>query len=159
MSIHRVIYQPGETNLQSVTVMHEGKEIVAYTGGLTPEEYLAQLNFNRPFDEAKKEFKTPEFQLMTYEEAAALMSVAQDSKYKVGEYSEIKEELYDEMLNILPPCKWQTVNGVNIFYMSEMMTDNITNFFCRSGGKFFCGYDRTSTPYAKIAEKVKKLLA
>jgi hypothetical protein len=77
------------------------------------------------------------------------------SKY-IGPWVEITEEEYTEKLNCLPPEKWRTVLGVNIFRMCEYLTENVTDHYARLNGRFFEAGRRTSTPYEEIAAEVAK---
>ena len=162
----KYIYQLGKTNVETSVHQHEdGVERAQYSADrrnhLDPlfeqgvdfpvDEYLAILNFNKKPEEA-------EFVCLTSEELQPLWKAANEAKY-VKPWKEITEEQWDEMLNVLPPKNWRTVGGVNIFQMSEYMTDNITQHFARVGGKFFSCYSRDTVPYAELAEQVKKLLA
>jgi len=75
-------------------------------------------------------------------------------------WSEIDEERYDDMLNVLPPENWQSVDGVQIFRMCEYYTSNITSHFAKIGSRYFAGRFRTSGPtYAEHAATIHDLVA
>ena len=92
---------------------------------------------NYPETEAFKEYlKTAEakkFKVMTWDE------------YEQGEHNyyinrplkEITADRFNEMLNILPPKCWTTINGVEMFCMSEMLTGTYTDQFARIGDKYY----------------------
>ena len=80
---------------------------------------------------------------------------AQD-KNLIGEWEEITEEIWGEALNCLPPEKWKTVNGVNIFRMCEYYTDNLTTHYASLKGRFFKAMRRTGDSYTELAEQVFK---
>ncbi len=49
----------------------------------------------------------------------------------------ITEEHYDEMLNTLPPRKWNIDEGVEMFAMSEFMTGSYTSHYATYKGKYY----------------------
>lgn len=51
---------------------------------------------------------------------------------------EINEELYWEFLEMLPPVGY--TNGC--FFMCERLFDNISAYFSKEGGKYYCEYRR-----------------
>ena len=54
-----------------------------------------------------------------------------------GKLEEITEELFNEQLNVLPPLKWCTINGIDMFCMSEMYTSTYTSQYARVGEKYY----------------------
>ncbi len=64
-------------------------------------------------------------------------------------------EVYQEMLEILPPVNWVTVGGVESFRMSERLTGAITAIYARLGGTYWTFYDRIDLPPAEVAAKVR----
>lgn len=155
-NIKRWIYQPGRLHCQTMTYLDaDGVERCAYTSGptegngkeYTVEEYLDFLNDNR-------EFGSPDFIVADWDAVNNYMRAVQDNEI-ITPWSEITEDDYDEMLNVLPPEKWQTVDGVNIFRMCEYYTDNITQHYAALFGKYFTRKCRTTTPYAVLAAEVK----
>lgn len=50
---------------------------------------------------------------------------------------EITEELYDEMLEVLPPLKWEFDGKNNWFCLSEMTTGTLTSQYARINGKYY----------------------
>ncbi len=49
-------------------------------------------------------------------------------------------ETFNEMLNVLPPLKWCTIRGVEMFCMSEMYTGTITNQYARVGDRYYSAF-------------------
>jgi len=140
------IYKPGSMSLQT-TAYRDGEVIrcrfSGYLAGLpkdlTAEEYLA---------------KNPGFCLMPIDEAIQQINKAEDEKI-IGEWKEITEEEWMDALGCLPPEKWETVDGVNIFRMCEYRTGNITAHYARYKGRFYTASRRTSVPYADMAKEIK----
>lgn len=54
-----------------------------------------------------------------------------------GGVKETTEEIFSEMLNVLPPLYWCTIDGVEMFCMSEMYTGTFTNQYARVGEKYY----------------------
>ena len=56
-----------------------------------------------------------------------------------GEPEEISEERFYEQFNVLPPIKWVTIGGVEMFCMCEMWTGSYTNQYAHDHktGKFY----------------------
>jgi len=89
------------------------------------------------------------------EQFKTYLSQAQNKKYKImtfNEYlqmerdcyinqplTEITSERFEEMLTILPPIKWTTIDNVEMFCMSEMLTGYYTSQYLhdRSTGKYY----------------------
>ena len=94
--------------------------------------------------------------LITLDEACSLIGKLEDERL-IKPFIEIAEERYNEMLECLPPQKWQTVDEVNIFRMSEYETSNITGHYVSYNGKFYSANRRTSTAYAEIAKEIKAI--
>lgn len=74
------------------------------------------------------------FKVMTFDE----FQEAQKKKLITGELKEVTEDQYNEMLNILPPLYWVTINGVEMFCMCEMYTGSFTTQYARVGDKYYC---------------------
>lgn len=83
---------------------------------------------------SNKKINENEFDYYTENQVDELMkSYLQSRETK---FSEISEDRYDEMLCCLPPLHWHniTINDkkVNIFYISEMTTCNLTGCYIRT---------------------------
>jgi hypothetical protein len=143
---YRVIYKPGELHLQSITFICEdtNSERVRYTGGKTLAEYMG--------DKAGQGFE-----VMPYEMAAPMMEAAQIAKY-CKPWREITEKDWWDNLEVLPPEKWRTVRGVEIFRMSEYISGNITGHFAKIGKRYFSANRDTRTEYNEIAVEIAALV-
>lgn len=84
----------------------------------------------RKYWEADKKKK---YELMGYEE----FRKRQREFLLKGDPCEITEERWEEMLCVLPPLKWCTINGVEMFCISEMYTGSFTNQYARYKGKCY----------------------
>ena len=140
----RVIYKPGEHNIQSTThVDKDGVERVNFTGGKTLDEYMAAKAGQG-------------FEVMPYDMAAPMMEAAQLAEY-CKPWQEITKEQWWDMLEVLPPEKWQTVNGVEIFRICEYTSGTITGHYARLGDRYFSANRDIRTDYADIAGEIASL--
>jgi hypothetical protein len=146
MKTHYCIYQAGNTHIETACLAGEGETLKSpYTGELF-SDLLAELN-------AKREAGSPAFQIMPLEDAMPLMEEAQRARY-CRDWQEITEEEWGDALEVLPPEKWETVRGVNIFRMCEYLTGNITAHYAKLRGKFFTRNCSTRETYEELAEQV-----
>lgn len=134
-----VIYKRGETHLQ--TTITNG--YCDYTDGKRPEAYLDELG--------------PGFVCVPFDQALELIERAENVKYLNKPWKEIDEDQWEDWLCVLPPEKWQTVNGVNIFRISERLTGDITRHCARHNNRYFTANCRTTEPYALIAAQIKTI--
>ena len=141
-----VMYRDGSTNIETTVYRDDaGVERCAYTfpypAGVdkTVTEYLAE---------------NPGAVYMSFDEALDKISAAEQSKY-IKPWMEITEDQWTDALEVLPPEKWQTVNGVELFRMSERPTGDITAHYARIGGRYFTANRRTSDKYEKLAQEVR----
>lgn len=139
-----VIYKEGETSVE--TTITNG--FCDYTNGLTIQQYLAT--------------KGDGYSCILFEAAIKKIDAIND-KALIGEWKEITEERWMEMLQVLPPEKCKRTGHVEIFRMSEYCTDNITSHFARINvigdkDRYFEAYRRTSTSYDAITLEILAML-
>lgn len=91
------------------------------------EKVIVILNTVRVFDFLRDNETEEEFQAM------------EKSKLISGEPEEIAADKFNEMLDVLPPLRWCTIDGVEMFCMSEMYTGTYTNQYAhdKSSGKYY----------------------
>ena len=80
----------------------------------------------------KAEYENAKYESMTFDKFLELQK-----KHLIGEVTETTAEQFNEMLNILPPMKWCTIDGVEMFCMREMYTGTYTNQYARMGDKYY----------------------
>lgn len=75
------------------------------------------------------------FSIMSFEECQAMEKLHLTS----GQPEEITADKFNEMLDILPPLKWCTIDGIEMFCISEMYTGTYTNQYAhdKSSGKYY----------------------
>lgn len=143
-----VILQPGSPHADTSVTTSDLGQIADYTGGKPAAEHLNELNTKRPDG-------SPEFVMVPFAEAVTMLESAQDTEY-LEPWKECTEERYQEMLECLPPEKWERVQGVSIFRMSEYYTSDITRHFAHYLGRYFEGRFRTSgASYEQHAAEIR----
>ena len=119
---------------------------VGYTKGETPEDYIARVEAEegtrlRIVSDAKLDAMLEEY-------AASL----------VTNPTEITEEKYFDALNVLPPCRWRKLGGVETFHVSERLTRDLANWYARVGERFFTFVDLDRATDAHVDDKVMKAM-
>lgn len=85
------------------------------------------------FQKCLKEAKEKEYKVMSWDEFSKLKR----DFYLNDPVRETTEQVFYDMLNILPPLKWCTIDGVEMFCMSEMYTGTYTNQYARYNDKYY----------------------
>lgn len=67
----------------------------------------------------------------------------------------ITEERFFDSLEVLPPCRWCTVCGVELFHVAERITCNLVTWCAKYEGVYFEFTDYDDKPGQELAEKVK----
>ncbi len=132
-----VIMKRGNSGIESV--IRQGKSIHF---GRTPKEIIAEAGEG--------------YEHVTWETAMEWLDEDANNMCR-GEWKEITEEKYWEMLEVLPPEKWETVAGVNIFRMMEYWTADVTAHYAKYQGKYFAARRRASQKYEDFAKEIKEV--
>lgn len=74
-----------------------------------------------------------EYKVMTWDEYEKL----QKDFYLDRPLVETTEEHFEDMLNCLPPLKWCTIDGIEMFCMSEMYTGVYTSQYARYKDNYY----------------------
>jgi len=133
------IYERGKCGLQTTVDSLDG---ICHFTNKTVGEYLKELGSN--------------FSCLPLEDALSLIHEAENINF-INQWEEINVDDYHYWLGVLPPQKWQTVDGVNLFRISEHLTGNITLHCAVYNGKYFSAYRRTSDSYKSLAAQIKNL--
>jgi len=91
----------------------------------------------------KREYDTT-WEIMTFEE----YQKRQKENLLAAPMREITAEKFEEMLDILPPIKWCTINGVEMFCISEMYTGTYTDQYAHD--------KKTNKYYTKLVDCLDK---
>lgn len=86
--------------------------------------------------EEYKEERGDNFKIVSADKFTAMLE--KHNKAIVTARQEISEECYYEMMDCLPPCRFGTVDGVQMFHISERLTSNLVNWY---------GYDKKAEKY------------
>lgn len=130
------IYVEGERHIESY-IKPDG--FVAYQDNpTTPDAYLASNPgaIILPLDDAVKKIR------------------ALDRAEYCKPWVEISKETWWDMLEVLPPEKWQTVGGVEMFRMSEYTCGNITGHYARIGERYFSADREAGNNFDELAFEV-----
>lgn len=103
----------------------------------------------------KVQYEKAKYEVMTFDEYLA----RQKKSLLSGEVTETTAEQFNEMLNCLPPMKWCTIAGVEMFCMSEMYTGTYTNQYARIGDKYYTAMVDVTDKSTWIHERLKKSVA
>lgn len=136
----------------SKSFMLPGSDKVAYTDPpQTFEEYAAECG--------------EPLKLITDAELDALIDEYTASQ--ITDATPITAEDWDYSLNVLPPCKWGSYSGVELFHVSELLYGNIASWYARIAGSwnaetkeqaadhFYTFNDTTTRDPFELAAKVK----
>lgn len=110
---------------------------VAYTDGMTVAEYAAERGPVRVIGD---------------EELNSLIEECTVSL--VTDPTEETEEQFWYALEVLPPCRWRTVRGIEMFHISERITLDLVSWHARIGGRYFTFNDRAGANMDDLAAKV-----
>lgn len=107
---------------------------VVESGAPYPQSYAATM----PLAEARRDTLAIEYPGKVWEiiECDAWLG-AHEASYLERPIEEISAERFDDMLNCLPPCDWRHVDGLERFYVSELVTGRIANQYGRAGTRYF----------------------
>lgn len=95
--------------------------IVAYSNGLNFEEY--------------QKSKGEKFRLISEGEHDEFQRIYRKSL--ISEFTEITEDKYYEMMNVLPPTRCHNYRGAEIFFVSECYTLDLYSCFIMANDKYY----------------------
>ena len=132
------VYEPGNPVL--ITAMLDGKCI--YTGK-TKEDYLNE---------------NPGYIISEDWDYINGMLTEDENKDFIHPWTEIKEEKWTEMLEVLPPADWQGDNLFESFRLEEAMFQNIYAYFLRYGKQYYTANRRVGITHQELVEELKAQL-
>lgn len=68
----------------------------------------------------------------------------------------ITQERFWDLLECLPPCRWCTVGGVELFHVSERLTGNLVTWCARIGTNHYSFTDQANADMKRLAYEVIK---
>ena len=139
---HYIIAEPFPGHVQ--TLYDPEADRVAYDDrGLTFTEYQQENAQNiRVVDEAE------------------LSAIWRDhTKSLITDPTPIDKKTWNYYLEVLPPCRWTSEQGVELFHVSERLTDNLVTWCARVGSQYFTFVDRDRRPTVELRAKVSGALS
>jgi len=130
-----VLYEKGSTNI--FTILNENDKCI-YSGETANDLMLDNSNLK----------------IMPIEKAMVLINYNLKLKYN-DKWKRITKEKYFEMLEILPPVKWNTINGVEMFAMSEYMESTYTEHYAIYKNKYYCAIRDITKDRMNLIEELK----
>lgn len=85
------------------------------------------------YDNYYKSALEKQYKVMTWDEFQKM----QRDFYISDPIVETTGEHFEDMLNVLPPMKWCTIDGVEMFCMSEMLTGTYTSQYAKHEDKYY----------------------
>ena len=132
--IEQCYYQPGKPGIIDYVHPNTGKSAI---GGKSLEEIRLEY---------------PGAEVGNFSEV-----VDQQDAYWITDPQEITEERWYEMLEVLPPVRWEAGDGYETFMLSERTSGNITAIFCRIGERRFEFQGSVFMPLSGILGKCEPL--
>lgn len=120
--------QDGETEEELLNRANEYKQRDIDTWSKNCKEYPCEQ-----FEQYLKVALNKEYRVMSWNEFEQL----QRNSYINQPLKETTEECFEDALNVLPPLKWCTIDGVEMFCMSEMYTGTYTSQYAKYNGKYY----------------------
>jgi predicted CoA-binding protein len=74
----------------------------------------------------------------------------------MNQFIQITKERWYAMLEVLPPEKWETVDGVEIFRLEEYTIGNITGHYAKYRKTYWYALKANTYQYSSIASEVKE---
>lgn len=134
-----VFYAAGATGIQDVAVCRDGQWFGGY--GNAPEADLLARGFQRVlFDDALEEIQKRQRETFCQGVQACT------------------RETFMEMLEVLPPARWQWVDGVELFAMSERTTGDLTAWYAQLDGVFVTITESARADMAVLARQVREFV-
>lgn len=113
---------------------------VAYTDGLTIEEY-----------EKERGYKV---RVVSEDEMMELSHDYEESL--ITKPKRITKDNYWYALEVLPPCRWHNVRGIEVFHVSERLTGDLVAWYACINEKYYEWTDRASISDEMICNKLSK---
>lgn len=78
-------------------------------------------------------------------------------QYKKTKTSKITFEIFDRMLNILPPSRWTKYGDIEYFHTSEIICGNIVNWYFKYGKNYYTFIDDSSLSLDILFNKIRTI--
>ena len=105
--------------------------------------------------ERHKEYK--DIQIMSFEEYSIKEAEALKNQYKVGTPKQVSKARYWEMLEVLPPEKWERSEGADVFRLMEAISGDLHSFFFCIGENYFEMVNHRHADYSIMLQACRAL--
>jgi hypothetical protein len=99
---------------------------------------------------------SPEAVVMPFLDAYTLQESSDRARYCTGP-QRIDRERWDELLNVLPPCRWARGAGSESFHISEALTGNLYTHCVRIGDNYFTLNEERGTSHSDLVRMCSEL--
>lgn len=121
------------------TATAEKIELLAYRSEVDGKSYIGVYNWvdlkdPETLEAYKAEIASKGYtglEYMSWDQYSAIEAQENLARYNVNKPVAISSERYDEMLNVLPPERWQRGETVDIFMCCEGITGRLYSFYVR----------------------------
>ena len=114
------LVNPSKFNGQALAILRDGKSV--FTKDKVKADY-------------EQEYKT-ELVELTWDELYE-QYIEPYNKSLQSPFTEIDEERWDEMLNVLPPMRWTRTSNGEFFFCMEAYTADLHSVYVRKGDKYY----------------------
>ena len=97
----------------------------------------------------------PNGEIMDLDQACDMIEEALATTYSKP-WIEISKEDWWDALECLPPLRWQKIQGVEFFQMSEMMHSHYTAHYARINGKYYTAVRSIHQGYIFLANQINE---
>ena len=129
------------------------------TGRILDSARLVEGVYVNPYganlDVMMKSYELNDLGVCNYQEST---DIYMNYHYDLNEFSEIDEDFYEEMLNVLPPQNWRIVESVSIFRFSEDLGCGYSKFYLKLKSRFFEVIMNSSVSYESILKDFNNFL-
>ena len=96
-----------------------------------------ESNYDGFFTKQLENAKKREYKVVTWNE---YITLKRKRYIDNGEIKEVTEEQFNAALDVLPPLKWCTIDGIEMFCISEMTDGTYTAQYAhdKHSGKYYC---------------------
>ncbi len=130
-------------------------ELVAYKPNATHIETTIINGKSAYSSSTVADYEATGFIIIPMDEAISRIDTALDNKMKT--LSEITREEFWDALECLPPENWKTVDGLEMFRMSEYYTADITAHYICYKNKYYSANRRDSYTHAQALKDIHSI--
>ncbi len=107
-------------------------------------------------DEKKEDYISKGFLVLSEDEMFKQIWDNEDKQF-IKKWIKISKDDWYEMLEILPPMKWQHIDNYQFFFISEATTSNIHSCYCKHGDNYYSANRRTNVDYNEFIKEIKEI--